>query len=382
MYDTLGKYLRDYERERYTLFDRIGRIFALQSIILPPEPEQFADVSFWQAGMDWDKYPHRAAILRIGQNIWKDSSFETFYAACKQRGIAVGGYVFFDDRVTPQQQASMVSNAMLGKAMEMEIFVDVERSYGGAYGGFANIRKLIELLEAAGIRCKGLGIYTGYYYWKSLGALSASDSAFFAARPLWIAWYAAPSVVKVPPPWSDWRHWQYGTPVVQWGQPTAEIDANYYNGSRKAFESYYLNISQPPAGGDMHYYILKSNIEGEYRSIRAPHPTSHIQGAKIGQINPGASAKAVEKYVYGTDVIVNGTTYAKVGDIWWRVYEANGQPIDGWCAEVHLGKRYLIVQEVGTAQPSAPVSSMEIMLAPGSSVVVKRADGTTETYTA
>jgi hypothetical protein len=50
--------------------------------------------------------------------------------------------------------------------------------------------------------------------------------------------------------------------------------------------------------------------------------------------------------VYATDV-TDGSYTAKAGDRWLHVFEANGSPIDGWVAEIHMGVRYLNVEEIG-----------------------------------
>lgn len=254
-----GQYLRHYESARYTWVDRVDT-----SIFVPPDAEELADVSFWQAGMDWAKYPHRSAIIRIGQNVWKDTSFETFYTSARARGIALGGYWFFDGRATPKQQADVIVSAMAGKYFELELWVDWERNYQGMYEGLANVVELMQRIEAAGIPCKAVGLYTGYYWFTSNSSAMAHTSqySYLKSRPLWLAWYAAASVVKVPPPWTDYTLWQWGTPVVNWGQPTAEIDANKSRYSKPDYAVRYLGgeLPQPPDGGAMKKYrVVWSN---------------------------------------------------------------------------------------------------------------------------
>lgn len=101
----------------------------------------------------------------------------------------------------------------------------------------------------------------------------------------------------------------------------------------------------------MPYIELKPSIATEYRSIRETtnFPTTpHIFGASSNRINAGSIGKAEPSafYVYPADVSVNGVLSAKAGDKWWRVYEANGSPTDGWCSEIHKGVRYLTVRLV------------------------------------
>lgn len=265
-----GQYLQKYERARYTFRERYARLFDLfgrtERIILPPDPEHFGDVSFYQAGMNWDTYAlnARAAIIRIGQNTWPDTSFVTFYNEAKAREIALGGYWFFDGRASPDQQLAVIKSQMSGRSFELELFVDWERDYGGAYEGLPRVVELMQKIEAAGIQCKAVGMYTGYYWFveHSSAAVNAAQYTYLKQRPLWLAWYSSASVVKVPPPWSDWTHWQYGTPPLKWGQPTVEIDANYFNGSKAKFEEKYLGGTVPTEDTTSEPFAGVTSVEG------------------------------------------------------------------------------------------------------------------------
>lgn len=332
-----GAFLR--KREQPSLLSRLTH-----QIIVPQDAEIFADISYYQLGMNWDKYPHRAAIIRIGQNQWRDIAFDAHYSACKARGIAVGGYWFYDDRVAPEAQASALLAAINGKSFEMEIFIDFERNFGGAYFGTRHIKRLIEMIEPQA-RCKAVGVYTGYYWWQSNTSSDTALYPFFASRPLWLAWYADAGVVRVPQPWTTWTHWQYGTPVVDWGQPTAEIDANRHNGTRADFEARYLGGVQPPQGDKMKEGILDTSKALSLK-IRSGPAVTYPQ---IGGILRGDK-------VYGS---LDATTN------WLRIQliiRADGQreDIDGWCSAA-----YLILSEY------VPPASSEITV-----IATLKADGT------
>lgn len=260
-----GKYLKDYEWERYSFMERaltftnrfqIGE----RSLGVPADAEQFGDVSFYQEGMNWDLYATkaRAAIIRIGQGAWKDTEFEINYVEARRVGVALGGYWFYDDRYSPEQQAAIIIAALQGKYFEKELYIDWEVVYGGSYQGLKNVVKLMKLLDAAGLQVKAVGMYTGYYFFKehSSWTLNPNEYNYLQTTPLWLAWYAAAIYVKVPDPWTEqtWTDWQWGTPskpVWDWGQPTIEIDMSKSRYATTEFGNVYLGGTTPPGGGEM-----------------------------------------------------------------------------------------------------------------------------------
>lgn len=253
-----GKYLKEYEWERYTMAERLFRFLdPVPTIIVDSNAEQFGDVSFYQEGMNWDLYATkaRAAIIRIGQGGWKDIAFETFYSEARRVGVALGGYWFYDDRYSPEQQAAIIIGAMQGKHFEKELYIDWEVVYNGPYQGLKNVVKLMKLVEAAGLQVFGVGMYTGYYFFiehTTMGE-NAAEYLYLSTRALWLAWYAAASLVKTPYPWTEstWIDWQWGTPAWDWGQPTAEIDMSKSRYVTTEFDNRYLGGLTPPNGGDM-----------------------------------------------------------------------------------------------------------------------------------
>ena len=354
-----GQYLYEYERARYTFRERFAWLFDLldrrETIILPAEPEHFADVSFYQAGMDWDVYAlnARAAIIRLGQNTWPDTSFVTFYNEAKARGIALGGYWFFDGRATPSQQFEVISRQMNGRSLELELFVDWEKNYGGAYEGLPRVVELMQKIEAAGIKCKAVGMYTGYYWFtgNSNATANAAQYTYLKQHPLWLAWYSSASVVKVPPPWSDWTYWQYGTPSLKWGQPTVEIDANYYNGSRAQFEQKYLGgTTPPPDGGNMdEYKIIAAGLK-----IRTAPPIGDVLGPDAGKV----MARDDLIHVSAKDAASGWLRIAK----WIKAAGGEVLPPAGvqwWCSGLTSYVQFVrVVSEPPPTEPPADVADM------------------------
>lgn len=338
-----GQYLYKYERKRYTFRERFAWLFDLldrrERIILPAEPEHFGDVSFYQAGMNWDTYAlhARAAIIRIGQNTWPDTSFVTFYNQARERDIALGGYWFFDGRASPDQQLAVIKQQMSGRSFEMELFVDWEVSYGGAYEGLPRVVELMQKIEAAGIKCKSVGMYTGYYWFleHSSATVNAAQYTYLKQKPLWLAWYSSASVVKVPPPWTDWIYWQYGTPPLKWGQPTVEIDANYFNGSKAKFEEKYLGGTVPPGGGGMQ--VVKGTVI--------------VNAVKIRQ-SPGGAEYVPPRYVVKGDQIEASEV---VDNRWLKLTKINGAAANGW-SSAGSGQEYIVWswQDVPSEPPPPP----------------------------
>lgn len=231
-----GQFLREYKpspnvhsltNDLYTKTARVSPTF-LGAII--PNEVQFPDVSFWQGAINWDIFAThtKAVIIRIGQAKFVDTQFERNYAEAIKRGLRVGFYFFYDDRYSPGDQATTLLNALRGKQIDMEVFIDWENSYGGSFKGLPQVVAMMQAVEA-GLPGERIGMYTGYYWFRenSNSITHANQYAYLKYKPLWLAWYASdPSSVLIPAPWTFITHWQFGTPAVTWGQETRELDMN------------------------------------------------------------------------------------------------------------------------------------------------------------
>lgn len=314
---------------------------------------QFPDVSFYQGDINYSIMcmQTEAIIIRAGQNLWPDDQFERNYLEAKKCGKKVGVYWFYDDRVDPGRQAALLLSLLDGKTFEMEVFIDWENSYGGRFGDLSQVVAMMEIIDQAKqdglIDIKDVGMYTGYYFFRghSNAARHASQYAYLKNKPLWLAWYTNnPDNVLIPAPWTKLTHWQFGTPVVSWGQATREIDMNFFNGTRIEFDTRYT-IGEPPPMSDS--VKLESNSTTN-RSIRRPtmYPNiPHIVGASFSSLLAGTSilTGATDFYKYSSNVTYNGIVQAFANDIWWKVL-VNGE--EGWIAEIHKGTRYLRVTPI------------------------------------
>jgi GH25 family lysozyme M1 (1,4-beta-N-acetylmuramidase) len=312
---------------------------------------QFPDVSFYQGNIDYSVMcmQTEAIIIRAGQGIWKDEKFERNYQEARKCNKKIGVYWFYDGRYSPQQQVETLLPLLIGKKLEMEVYMDWEKNYGGAHEGLRNVVALMELIETAGYK---VGFYTGYYFFRSNSnaVTHASQYNYLKTKPLWLGWYTSnPADVLIPAPWSELTHWQFGTPAVDWGQETKEIDMNFFNGTKQEFESRYGDIGEPPMAD---YVKLSSNTTSN-RSIRqqtAYPQTPHILGAYIVSLIAGMSINAEPQdfYVYASNITYNGVVQAHAGDKWWKVPVAGGI---GWIAEIHKGERLLTVEYVNEPTP-------------------------------
>ena len=229
------------------------------------------DVSFYQNDLETPKRINfvkmrthaEFTIIRAGQNTWMDRDIKNNWKDAKTAGIPRGSYWFYDSRAEPKRQANLWMEALAGDLGELPLFLDLEESYGGRFGGWHGWMAFLEQLKnlAPG---KEIGIYTGYYYFRGQApnpTSQPSDLAYFLQYPLWIANYRTSSP-KVPLPWkpNEWLFWQY-TAVgngALYGAESKGIDLNIFNGSLKDFRTRFKLVPQPlppvKPHGQVHQY--------------------------------------------------------------------------------------------------------------------------------
>lgn len=240
---TLGSSLRT--DPRYHRVHRLSLLRGVASAAPFIQAVQFPDISFYQGVVDFDvmRTKTRAVVIRAGQNLWVDTQFSRNYAEAKRVGLLRGIYYFYDDRVHPLDQAEVLIRLLKAAPPEMEIYVDWEKTYGGAFTGLHNVVLFMKAVETA-ILGSVVGMYTGYYWFRehSDPVKNAVEYAYLATHPLWLAWYTSNvSYVLVPTPWTAMTFWQYGTPAIgaTYGVQTFKIDMNWFNGSAEEFERRY-----------------------------------------------------------------------------------------------------------------------------------------------
>lgn len=371
----MGQFLKDYKPPPVSLNATLNNLLTRPVTFYPSaiitQEVNFPDVSFYQEEIDFSIMSQytKAIILRIGQGEWIDEQFERNYREAKRYGLLVGGYWFFDGRTSPGKQADILTTMLRGKKLELEVYVDWERNYGGGHEGLGNVVAMMQSVESKGLDIKDVGLYTGYYFFRanSNPITNASHYNYLKNKRLWLAWYTGnPADVLIPAPWNRLHLWQWGTPVLNWGQKTKEIDMNTFNGTRKEFEDLYGVNSPEEPEEPMNYVELKSNTSVG-RSVREQtnYPqVPHIIGTKVGTLLAGQVAKALpeDKYTYTSNAIYNGSVYAQTGDVWWKVYEVNGSAVENvWIAERHMGQSLLVVTpKSDEPAPALPTLIVEV----------------------
>jgi GH25 family lysozyme M1 (1,4-beta-N-acetylmuramidase) len=316
-----------------------------------------SDVSFWQESIDFGimrRAGLAGVIIRAGQRNWEDLKFKTNWQAAKTAGVPRGSYWFYDSRDTPANQARLWASLLGSDRGELFHACDFEESYGGAYGERGHFKEFINRFQdATGLPDDRIVNYTGYYWWLA----RVGDDIFFRRFGLWLAWYAAASVVKVPPPWheSELLLWQYTSSGdgTAYGVSSKEIDLNWYAHDLAHYKQRFsLGIEEPPTGEPMieNKYFKVTTATLNIRSSPAVLTTNDIGDLRLGDI-----VHAQEERLAGT------ITWHKVepkvyrGGVWLNFATPGAE---NWCAEKQGTTVYML--EVG--DPAPPTEPPTIIL--------------------
>lgn len=354
----MGEFLKEYQSPAISINKTINHFFAKPTRFHPTafvtKEVMFPDVSFYQEEIDYEvmSTKTRAIILRAGQGTWVDDQFERNYSEAKRTGLLVGIYWFYDGRYSPGSQANLLISLLRNKKIEMEVFIDWEHNYGGSYEGLKNVVAMMQVVEAAGLDIKDIGIYTGYYFFRANSNIitNAGQYNYLRIKPLWEAWYTNdPLEVLIPAPWLDLTHWQFGTPAVYWGQKTREIDMNWFNGVKSEFNQRYGNGTTEP-GETMSYKITPDFTIGS--KIRKDHSASSTQ---ISSLSYG-------KYGYGVERWGDGTVEDWIHITEYENNQGGRTVLDGWVASRNGGTKYATITVVAEPPPPPPPSTLPTLL--------------------
>jgi hypothetical protein len=180
---------------------------------------EFPDVSYYQGNIDWLIMKQRTnnVIIRSSQGNWVDNKFYQNYGAAKDKGIFRGVYHFFDGRYSPDEQAATLIKSIKSDLPETRVWVDWERSYGGAFEGVKNVVALMKKVQQA-LPTIIIGMYVGYYWFveNTNAVRNAVEYSYLESRPLWLSQWTntgSSDGLLVPKPW------EYPPELHQWGTP-------------------------------------------------------------------------------------------------------------------------------------------------------------------
>lgn len=204
---------------------------------MPTQPTTFSpndvrgiDVSHHQGVVNWSKVAAENVVFAFAkatENIgFKDSFFDTNYAAMKSNNILRGAYHFFRPKADAAKQAANFLNAV-GKLEPGDLppVIDVETNDGkGAAAIIAGVRTWVNAVEQA------LGrtpiVYTSGSFWNA--NLAGTDK--FAECPLWVAHYTSKPKPIIPKGFPIYTIWQFSEKGKVSGV-SGTCDLNRFNGT-------------------------------------------------------------------------------------------------------------------------------------------------------
>jgi lysozyme len=170
------------------------------------------DVSWAQAGIDWDKVKATGLVdfvySRASNGIYSandDPNFRENHNRCKALAIPFGAFHFFHFDQDPSAQATHFLSRINGYTGELCPMVDVEEQSGTSADNIGQLAIFAAKVDAA-VGCRSI-IYTNADTWNS--RLNGTNA--FAAHKLWVAdWTYNPNREPViPRGFADWTVFQW-----------------------------------------------------------------------------------------------------------------------------------------------------------------------------
>lgn len=164
------------------------------------------DLSKYQKGIDFDRVKAagvKFVILRGAYHMSKDSCFDSFYSACKERGIHVGVYHYSMAQTVAearQEAKFLIQKVLCGKQFEFPIWMDVEDRVQRALGKTL----LTDIVCAYCDVLEKAGYYVGIYSSKSFFSTEL-DEFRLQQYDKWIAQWSKRCTYK-----GEFGLWQFG----------------------------------------------------------------------------------------------------------------------------------------------------------------------------
>jgi lysozyme len=191
------------------------------------------DLSHWDPPISFTALKaagQRFAYFKATQGTYMtDWTYAAKSASARLAGLRVGGYHFFDWRLSGVSQARYFVAAVKARGGfhgRLRPMVDVEcyAPLGKPVPSDAvpRLRAFVnEVRRLVGVKPI---IYTSIFEWQTV---TGSNATFGDCR-LWSAEWATTAPLKFPPGWTSWTFWQYGT-TYRLGDVT--MDGDVFNGS-------------------------------------------------------------------------------------------------------------------------------------------------------
>jgi lysozyme len=188
------------------------------------------DISRWNG--TWDAGKAKAAgahfaFIKSSQATFTDPRFVENWQRARDAGILRGAYHYLDYTQPAAQQAKYFYDLLKDDMGELPLVVDFEhRTDDNVNLPKTYLRQFVDYLLSQDTVPM---IYTAPSFWTTYG----DSSTYWYQFPLWIAHYTLASAPIVPPPWLDWKFWQFTHkgPGALFGSESASIDVNRFNGS-------------------------------------------------------------------------------------------------------------------------------------------------------
>lgn len=366
--------------------------------------------------MNWPAYNWPFAFIKASEGTVEDQLFQYHWQQAKGRTIR-SAYHYFRPYIDPKQSVIKLLDYMKGDNGELPPALDVETTDGRSdtllrakswmswYEQFTGVRPIFysspgfltrtDVQADKHLWLKGYKLWLAQYPYDKM--LPVSERSIKIRRIIDgvdpVKWPAAPA------PFEAVTFWQWtarALPEFVPGYYTGtfgkkEVDLNFYPyDMQHLIHTFDIIRPDPDDEGEqptMATVTLRSNDPAQYRTIRKAtnYPNvPHILGQEVGRLQAGSAIAAQEGdfFKYSANVTIDGQPRALANDVWWRVQLANGTL--GWIAEVHLGRRYLTVEQPAPpppppdTTPNKSVVSMDIVNP--EAVRIHWSDGSTTTY--
>lgn len=213
------------------------------------------DFSRYQGVINFAKvfaYGAKFLILRAVYGKTQDERFAE-YAPVAVSMFPLAAYAFYDPVISPQEQANKVISVIAPyKNKIRRVWLDLEFWWDGAYKDPRHWKVYRDTIKAAGYQ---VGWYTRKTWWDSRVGIYAAE---FGKDPLWAAQYSS-ALTLIPNGWNMAMLWQSGTPAIEVGTQSAEVDLDIWNDDF-VFELEWDGAVIPPPGGTMDKYMKATDI--------------------------------------------------------------------------------------------------------------------------